>query len=143
MPEVGEPAPEISAKDWINLKTPLTLTGLKGKVALPEFWATWCGPCVEGIPHLNELRSKYAGKDFQLLTFIEEGHQTMDRFLKKNTVKYPIGLESSSLEDYGISGIPHAFVVDRKGKIVWHGHPAEAEMEKAVASALRPPEVDK
>jgi len=71
-----------------------------------------------------------------LLTFVEEGHQTMDRFLKKNTVKYPIGLESSSLEDYGISGIPHAFVVDRKGKIAWHGHPAEPEMEKAVASAL-------
>ena len=78
-----------------------------------------------------------------MLTFVEEGHQTMDRFLKKKTVKYPIGLESRSLEDYGISGIPHAFVVDRKGKITWHGHPAEAEMEKAVASALETTKVDK
>ena len=52
-------------------------------------------------------------------------------------------LESSSLEDYGISGIPHAFVVDRKGKIAWYGHPAEPEMEKAVASALETAKVDK
>jgi len=135
-PEVGQPAPEISAKEWINLKAPLTLARLRGKVVLVEFWATWCGPCVEGIPHLNELRRKYAGKNFQLLTFVEEGHQTMDKFLKRKAVEYPIGLESTTLEDYGVSGIPHAFVVNQAGKIVWHGHPAEPEMEKAISTAV-------
>src|SRR5437762_471423 len=103
MPEVDASAPEISVKDWINLKAPLTLASLRGKVVLLEFWATWCGPCVQGIPHLNELQRKYAGKNFQLLTFVEEGHQTMDKFLKRTPVEYPIGLESTSLEDYGIS----------------------------------------
>jgi thiol-disulfide isomerase/thioredoxin len=137
MPAVGQPAPEISAKDWINLKSPLTLASLRGKVVLLEFWATWCGPCVEGIPHLNELQRKYARKNFQLLTLVEEGHQTMDKFLKRKTVEYPIGLESTSLEDYGISGIPHAFLLSADGKILWHGHPAEPEMEKAISSALR------
>jgi len=136
MPAVGQPAPEISAKDWINLKTPLTLASLRGKVVLLEFWATWCGPCVQGIPHLNELHRKYAGRNFQLLTFVEEGHQTMDKFLKRTSVEYTIGLGSTALEDYGITGIPHAFVVNQAGKIVWHGHPAEPEMEKAISSAL-------
>lgn len=137
MPEVGQAAPEASAKEWINLKTPLTWASLRGKVVLLEFWATWCGPCVEGIPHLNELQRKYAGKNFQLLTFVEEGHQTMDKFLKRKAVEYPIGLESTSVEDYGINGIPHAFLISPDGKILWHGHPAEHEMETAIASALK------
>jgi len=137
MPQVGQTAPEVSAKDWINLENPLTLTKLRGKVVLLEFWATWCGPCVQGIPHLNELHRAHARKDFQLLTFVEEGHQTMDKFLKRSRVEYPIGLESTSLEDYGISGIPHAFVVDQGGKIIWHGHPASPEMEKAISDALK------
>jgi len=136
-PEVGQPAPEISAKEWINLKAPLTLASLHAKVVLLEFWATWCGPCVEGIPHLKELQRKYAGKNFQVLTLVEEGHQTMDKFLKRKAVEYPIGLESTSLEDYGVNGIPQAFLISTDGKILWHGHPAEHEMETAILSALK------
>jgi thiol-disulfide isomerase/thioredoxin len=136
MPGIGQIAPEISAEAWINLKAPTTLAKLRGKVVVVEFWATWCGPCVQGIPHLNELQRKYAGKDVQLLSLVDEGHATMDRFLKHTTVEYPIGLESGSLKAYGVSAIPHAFVVDGTGKIAWHGHPAGDEMEQAVSVAL-------
>jgi thiol-disulfide isomerase/thioredoxin len=136
MPGIGEMAPEISAQSWINLKAPTRLEKLRGKVVVLEFWATWCGPCVEGIPHLNELQRKYAGKDVQIVSLVEEGHATMDRFLMRTKVEYPIGLESGSLKAYGIHAIPHAFVVDKAGKIAWHGHPAGDEMEKGIAAAL-------
>jgi len=136
MPQVGQAAPELSAKEWINLKSPGTLGDLRGKVVLVEFWATWCGPCIRAIPHLNALQREYAGKKFQLLSFVEEGHKTMDRFLAKHRVEYPIGLESSSLEDYGVSGIPHAFVIDQYGKVVWQGHSESPEMEPAISNAL-------
>jgi thiol-disulfide isomerase/thioredoxin len=136
MPKVGEAAREISAKEWINLKNSPTLANLRGKVVVLEFWATWCGPCVECIPHLNELQRKYSGKNFQLLSFVEEGHQTMDPFLTKKHVEYPIGLESSSLDDYGITGIPDAFVIDQNGSIIWHGNSASSEMDKIIAKAL-------
>jgi len=136
MPALGQKAPEISAESWINLKTPATLRKLRGKVVVLEFWATWCGPCVEGIPHLTELQRKYAAKDVQFLSLVEEGHATMDKFLKRRTVEYPIGLESGSLKSYGISSIPHAFVVDKTGKVAWHGHPAGDELEQAIVAAL-------
>lgn len=137
MPKVGEPAREIAAQEWVNLKERPTLESLRGKVVMLEFWATWCGPCVEGIPHLNELSKKYAGKDFQLLSFVEEGHKTMDKFLARHPVQYPIGLESTALEEYGISGIPHAFVLDRKGRILWHGHTDSPALEKTIANAIK------
>ena len=138
MPEAGKDAPEISAKDWINLKAPLTLARLRGQVVVVEFWATWCGPCQQCIPHLNELQQKYAGKPFQLLSLVAEGHPTMDPFLQKHKVEYPIGLESGSLEDYGISTIPHAFVIDPQGKVIWHGNSAAPELEAVLAKAMRP-----
>jgi hypothetical protein len=83
MPKLGDMAPEIKAIDWINLKDPVTLKGLRGKVVLVEFWATWCGPCIEIIPRLNELHQKFSSSDFQLLSLVLEGHKTMDRFLTK------------------------------------------------------------
>jgi thiol-disulfide isomerase/thioredoxin len=137
MPKLGEMAPEIKAIDWINLKDPVTLKGLRGKVVLLEFWATWCGPCIEIIPRLNELHQKFSSRDFQLLSLVLEGHKTMDRFLTKRSVKYPIGLESTSADDYGVTGIPHAFLIDRHGKVIWHGHSASRELEEVIAAELK------
>lgn len=136
MPKAGESAPEISAKDWINLKKPVTLADLRGKVVVVEFWATWCGPCIGCIQHLNELQRKYSGKNFQLLSFVAEGHQTMDSFLAKRNVEYPIGLESGSLDDYGVTGIPQAFVVGSDGKIAWEGNSASPDMDKVIEQQI-------
>jgi RNA polymerase sigma factor (sigma-70 family) len=137
MPKIGDLAPEISAREWINLKGPITLKQLRGKVVLVEFWASWCGPCIEAIPRLNELNEKYAGKGFQMLSFVQEGHKTLDRVLRGNEVKYPIGLESNSLDDYGITGIPQAFIIGRDGKVMWQGHVDSADMEDIISAELK------
>ncbi|HWY31532.1 MAG TPA: TlpA disulfide reductase family protein [Candidatus Acidoferrum sp.] len=136
MPKVGDNAPEISAKAWINAKASLTLAKLRGKVTVVEFWATWCGPCQEAIPHLNKLQQRYANKNFQLLSLVLEGHETMDPFLARKQVAYPIGLESESLESYGVTGIPWAFVIDVNGKILWEGISSSPDLDEAVAKAL-------
>jgi RNA polymerase sigma factor (sigma-70 family) len=137
MPKIGDQAPEISAREWINLKSPVTLKQLRDKVVLVEFWASWCGPCLEAIPHLNELNEKYAGKNFQMLSLVQEGHKTLDRVLKDSPVKYPIGLESDSLDDYGITGIPQAFIIGRDGKVIWQGHVDSPDMEDIISAELK------
>jgi len=138
MPNIGDAAPEISAQEWINHQGPVTLGDLRGKVVLVDFWATWCGPCVDCIPHLNELQHKYAGKNFQVISLVLEGRQTMDPFLKKRPVDYPIGLESGSLQAYGIAGIPEAFVIDPAGKVIWQGNTSLPELDGVIAKAVGP-----
>ena len=56
---VGDPAPPISVMKWLK-GTPVDLKD--GKVHVVEFWATWCGPCKVGMPHLSELAHKFAGQ---------------------------------------------------------------------------------
>jgi thiol-disulfide isomerase/thioredoxin len=137
-PALGTEPPEVVATGWLNTDGPQTLAGLRGKVVLVEFWATWCGPCVAGIPHLNELQTKYGADGLQILSFTEEDRATVEAFQKqaRTPIEYTVAVGSSMGRTYGVTGIPHAFLVGRDGKLVWHGHPASPECDKKVAAAL-------
>jgi thiol-disulfide isomerase/thioredoxin len=138
-PPVGDAPPEVVAEDWLNTDAPQSLAGLKGKVVLVEFWATWCGPCVAGIPHLNELQSKYREEGLQILSFTDQDRETVENFQKKTKapIEYTVGLGSPLFKAYGVTGIPHAFIVGRDGKLLWHGHPASPECEAKIEEALK------
>jgi thiol-disulfide isomerase/thioredoxin len=138
MPQAGTVAPEVEAKDWLNAGNPPTLASLRGKIVLVEFWATWCGPCIESIPHLNELQKKYADKGFTILSFTEQNRQGIENFLKRTPIIYAIGLESDDTFDrYGVSGIPQAFLMDESGKILWKGNSGDKSLEGAIRTALK------
>jgi thiol-disulfide isomerase/thioredoxin len=138
-PPLGKAPPEVVGADWLNADAPQSLAALKGNVVLVEFWATWCRPCVEGIPHLNELQSKYHNQGLRILSFTDEDRETVESFQQKTKVpiEYAVGLGSQSSETYGVTGIPHAFVVARDGTLFWHGHPASDECEAKIAEALK------
>ena len=132
---VGQAAPEIAAGKWLNSK-PLTLAGLRGKVVVVEFWATWCGPCRQSIPHLKEINAKYAPKGLTLVSLTSEHPDAVEPFVKEMAMDYPIGIDSPTSQSYGVQGIPYAVVVDKAGKIAWEGHPMNG-LDQAIEAALK------
>jgi thiol-disulfide isomerase/thioredoxin len=109
---------------------------LKGKPAIVEFWATWCPPCRKSIPHLNELNKKYKDKGLVIIGISDEDQKTVETFRKSTPMEYHVALDKKGLgQKFGVSGIPHAFVVGKDGKVIWEGHPmqlTDAEIEKAL-----------
>jgi thiol-disulfide isomerase/thioredoxin len=135
----GQAAP----KDWIGKELPALsidyidkAPDIKGKPAVVEFWATWCPPCRATIPHLNEINKKYKDKGLVVIGITDEEKKTVDEFRKKLPMEYNVALDKKDLgKKLGITGIPHAFLVDKDGKVVWEGHPQalnDAEIAKVV-----------
>jgi len=124
----GKQPKEINAEGWLNSEA-VSLEKLKGKVVVVEFWATWCPPCRASIPHLVELRSKLDKSKVEIIGLTDEPKSKVEGFAKEMKMNYTVGYGSTSGEAYGVSGIPHAFIIGTDGKIAWDGHP----MDKAFA----------
>jgi thiol-disulfide isomerase/thioredoxin len=110
---------------------------LKGKPLLVEFWATWCPPCRKSIPHLNEIYSKYKAQGLQIVGITDEDEPTVKKFQEKIPMDYNVAINTpqSIYQQFGIDGIPTAFLVDKGGKIVWTGHPmelSESQLQKVL-----------
>jgi thiol-disulfide isomerase/thioredoxin len=142
---VGHAAPPVKVLKWVKGK-PVNLND--GGVHVVEFWATWCGPCRESIPHLTELAKKFKGKaDFTGVSVYEHGNDYMpavEKFVKDMGAKmaYNVAADGpdhtmakSWMEAAGQNGIPTAFVVGRDGKIQWIGHPM-AGLEEVVGQVV-------
>jgi thiol-disulfide isomerase/thioredoxin len=158
--KVGDPAP--ATRPETMLQGEAVKDFQKGEVYVFECWASWCGPCIAAIPHLNELH-KQMGKKGVVITGVNVWESERDAasaqrakdFLKTQGEKmsYRVALGGKAfikdwLEAAEVNGIPHAFVV-ADGKIAWTGHPAQlsAEMLGDILTgtplAAAPPVADK
>jgi len=134
----GNPAPPIKVIKW--LKGSPVNSFEKGKLYVVEFWATWCGPCRQSIPHLTELAKKYQGKVTVVGVNAFENPQAKDASYVADVAKFvtdmgdkmnynvavdgPEGTMASTwMRAANQNGIPTAFVVDRQSRIAWIGHP--------------------
>ncbi|MDO8445789.1 MAG: TlpA disulfide reductase family protein [Deltaproteobacteria bacterium] len=118
-PEKGMASVDITVHD-LEGKT-ISLSQLKGKVVVLNFWATWCPPCREEMPSMEALYQKYKeNKEFvMLLVSIDENIDTVREFMKTNNYSMPVyhdpNKEAGSA--YGITGVPETFLIDKKGVI--------------------------
>ena len=98
----------------------ITLSKLRGKVVLLDFWATWCAPCRTAIPHLNDLYKAYRTRGLEIIgVSLDTGSQErVKRFAVSMSIQYPIIMaDDNVLKDYGIAPIPTTFLIDRNGHI--------------------------
>lgn len=95
---------------------------LRGKVVMLNFWASWCGPCRQEFPILDEMYRKYQPMGFTLLGVnVESETKDAERFLAATPVSFPVAFdrENAVSGKYGVSAMPTTLLVDRKGNVRW------------------------
>jgi thiol-disulfide isomerase/thioredoxin len=147
---IGDKAPALDVANWISLgndKFKPVSEFEPGKVYIVEFWATWCGPCIQEMPNLADLQARFADKGMQIVSLTSEPLDVVDKLLAKDapnargtdktfadiTSHYSVGSDpdESVYTDYFMAmkraGIPFCCVVGRDGRVEWAGHPGEVE----------------
>lgn len=144
---LGNRAPEImmpSPKGNV-----ITLSSLKGKLVLIDFWASWCGPCRAENPAVVKAYTKYhnldfkTGKGFEILSVsLDQNEMAWQKAIEKDQLTWPYhvsdlqGWSNAAAVRYGISGIPYNFLVDANGIIIAKNLRGEA-LEQALAGQIR------
>ena len=116
----------------------VAMKDLANKVVIVDFWATWCGPCREEIPHLNELYSELKGKGLEIvgISMDTDGTDGVKDFAREFRIQYPIVMGDEKVAESfgGIIGLPTTFIIDRNGKIAkkYIGLPPADDLKKRV-----------
>lgn len=109
-------APDFTLKS--NQGSNIRLEELRGEVVMLNFWASWCGPCRQEMPLMNDIFSKYQDLGFTILAVnVDENQEDADRFLSAVPVDFPVLYDSSSKvsEMYEVDAMPTTVMIDRDG----------------------------
>ena len=119
---IGTKAPELNPDKWIYPDGVITSNETKDFTVV-DFWFTKCGPCVATIPELNYLSIQNPNIRFLSITF--DNTKIIESFIQKAPMYYPIGIDTKSklIKKFKVSGFPETFIIDKKGIIIWQGHP--------------------
>jgi len=131
-------APDFSLPDASG--ETVALADFKGQVVLINFWASWCGPCREEMPLLDELSSRYAPLGFTLLGVnVEEDSSAANGFLSGTPVSFPVlyDRENTVSNLYDVIAMPSTVIVDRSGQIRYIHHGYEAGNEHDYQDQIR------
>ncbi|MBK9137667.1 MAG: redoxin domain-containing protein [Verrucomicrobia bacterium] len=141
--ELGDPAAPLTIAEWVK-GGPVNLADGKGKtIHVVEFWATWCPPCRTSIPHLTEMQKRFKDKGVVFIGITDEKASVVKPFVEKmgDKMDYVVAIDrdrktsTGYMKAYGINGIPHAFIVDKDGKVAWQGHPMDG-LDRAIEEIL-------
>ena len=137
-----QPAPEFTKSDLNG--SMVSLSGLRGKVVMLDFWSSWCPPCRQEAPALARVYREYEGRNVEFLgVAIWDNPGDVDRYAKDFDLPYPNLVDKSGriAIDYGVTGIPEKFVIDTEGNLVrkFVGPVGQRELTLALDRALEAP----
>src|SRR5687767_7363296 len=139
-----KPVPEMS---WTGFEGNVQkVKDLKGKVVILDFWATYCKPCIEEIPHLMELQAKYGADNLHIVGLHvggEEDKPKVPEFVERLRITYPLAYPEDALTAYIFgqqTAIPQTAIFDRNGKMVkkitGFDKTIKVDLDQAVAAAM-------
>lgn len=117
-PRPGQPAPNFKVVSTSGQS--ITLDNYRGHVLVLDFFATWCQPCRQSIPHLVEMNRKFGKQGLQVLGLSadEDGERPVRGFASEYRINYPLALAGdATTSDFGVRSVPIMFIVDKKGVI--------------------------
>jgi len=141
---VGDKAPKFKIEEGVRGEA---IEEFKpGRVYAIEFWATWCGPCIAGIPHLAEVQERFKEHADVISVTTEDPGNTLDKVREfvatREDMRYRVAFDKAGftweayMEAAGQGGIPCAFIIDKQGRVAWIGHPAMPEFERTIGAII-------
>lgn len=139
----GSPAPDFSFRNFLDGKE-ISLGSLRGKVVLLDFWATWCGPCMQSLPELLALYAEFQPQGLEIVgVSLDESAEDLRRVITAYGISWPVAFEGRRWDNrvaglYRVYQIPTAYLIDKDGVIRFRD-PKGAGLRKAVQELLAKP----